>query len=324
MKTFMPRALAAAIAASIASDDSASPVGSAPKSSTDTEFRTFLDRPVDLLEIHQVDDGPGRVRALGHREPDLGAGPVDVVEQDALLVVEVRRPERCRERRRRSRERRHARALGNPPVGVQQAGVRVVRERILVVEPRVLGRERQRRAALPVDGERDRSVDAATRRRVRDAVADGDRVRGTRQRELDVLAGRGQLDGLAPRSLAGERVGRRVEWEDGAVRVGVLGFLLDEVDIGAATRGERRIDRRDGDARGAVRATAPAPPPTAQTMEAVSAASAASASFWSIVILPTVVVAPTKRRRISDNSSQKTHLRAYNGPSAVANRAPAA
>src|SRR5258707_5750357 len=60
----------------------------------------------------------------GNRKPDRFPGAVDVIEQEALLVIEVHRAKRSWHRRRRCRERRHASAFGNPPVRVQQARVR--------------------------------------------------------------------------------------------------------------------------------------------------------------------------------------------------------
>ena len=100
-------------------------------------------------------------------------------------------------------------ALGDPPVRVQQAGVRVVRERVLVVQPRVLRRERHGLAVPAVDRDVERRGDAAAVRRVRDAVAHGDRVRRARQGELDVLARR-QLHRLTAGRLGGQRVRRPV------------------------------------------------------------------------------------------------------------------
>ena len=96
--------------------------------------------------VEQVDDRPRGVAAGRHGEPDLVAGLVGPAEQQALLVVEVVRPERRRDDRRRRGGRGHAAALGDPPVRVEQAGVRVVGERVLVVEPGVLRGQRHRPA----------------------------------------------------------------------------------------------------------------------------------------------------------------------------------
>src|SRR5437868_11252904 len=57
------------------------------------------------------------------------------------------------------------------------------------------------------------------------------------------------LHDALPICLARERVGRGVERQDGAGRIGVLGLLLDDPELRAAPRDERRIDGGDGLAR---------------------------------------------------------------------------
>jgi hypothetical protein len=77
----------------------------------------------------------------------------------------------------------------------------------------------------------------------RHAVADRQRVRRPRERELDVLA-REQFHRAATRRFGGQRVRGRVEGENGPVRRGILRLLLEHPERGAATGNEGRVDRR--------------------------------------------------------------------------------
>jgi hypothetical protein len=77
----------------------------------------------------------------------------------------------------------------------------------------------------------------------RHAVADRQRVRRPRERELDVLA-REQFHRAATRRFGGQRVRGRVEGENGPVRRGILRLLLEHPERGAATGDEGRVDRR--------------------------------------------------------------------------------
>ena len=99
-----------------------------------------------------------------------------------------------------------------------------------------------------VDRDVQRRGDAAAGRRVRDAVAHGDRVGRARQRELDVLARRSSLTAVRPDASAGSVYAARAGADDRAVGRGVLGLLLDEVDAGAAAGDQRRVERGAGDA----------------------------------------------------------------------------
>jgi len=83
-----------------------------------------------------------------------------------------------------------------------RVGVRVVGERYMAysheyLDVRVSVREYQPSAVRVMGGR-----DAAAGRGVGDAVADGDGVGVARQRELDVLAGRVELDGAAAEASA--------------------------------------------------------------------------------------------------------------------------
>jgi hypothetical protein len=195
----------------------------------------------DELGVEQVDDrprggGPGR-----DGEPHLVPRPVGPAEQEPLLVVEVAGAERFPDHRRRCGRRGHARALGDPPVRVQQVRTGIVGERVLVVQPGVLRGQRHPLPVRAVHGDVERRGDPAAVRRVRDAVPDGDRVRGGGQRELDVLTGR-QLDGPPSGRLGGQRVGRAVRAEHDTVGAGVLRLLLEEADTGAPPGDERGIE----------------------------------------------------------------------------------
>ena len=160
-------------------------VGSAPKSVTETELRGCGAGRSDVLEVGEVDHCPRGVRVGRHRQAD-----------------DVARPGRscrgARAARRRSASAGTAsctigrgvvavgtqRALGDPPVGVEHARVRVVRERIEVVEVRVLRRQRDRlrmrvavAVAVVVDADRQRRIDAAAGRGIGNRVADRHGVR---------------------------------------------------------------------------------------------------------------------------------------------------
>ena len=158
----------------------------------------------------------------------------------------MHRPERRRDHRCRRRELRNASAFGDPPVGVQQARVGVVAERVLVVQPGVLRGERHGLLRLAVHRDLQRGGDAAAVGGVRDAVAHGDRVGGLGERELDVLAGR-ELNGLPTGCLGRQRVRRAVGTDHDTVGGGVLGFLLGECDSRATSGDERRVEGGPGD-----------------------------------------------------------------------------
>jgi hypothetical protein len=121
---------------------------------------------------------------------------------------------------------------------VEEVGVRIVRERILLVEPGVLRCQRRPQRVVVAGDDVERRGDPAAARRVRDAVADADRVRGAREDEVDVLTGR-EPDRLAAGRLGGQRVSGPVRADDRAVGARALGLLLDErhdgIEILAAT-----------------------------------------------------------------------------------------
>ena len=235
-----------AMALSNASAESCLPVGSAPNSSTFAAMSRTCGRPTSSessrsMTVHAA------LRPGGRREPDLVAGLVRLAEQQALLVVEVHRPERRGDRRRRA----SSRAGTHPHSVIHQSGCSrpafgSLRERVLVVEPGVLRGQRHRPLAGAVDRDVERRGDAAAGRRVRDAVAHGDRVRGLRQRELDVLPGR-QLHRRAARRLGGQRVRRAVGADDRAVGDRVLRLLLEEADAPRRARDQGRVEGGAGD-----------------------------------------------------------------------------
>src|SRR5258708_12239263 len=96
----------------------------------------------DLLEVDEVDDRPRRIRVGRHGQADYIALLVGLVEQHAPLVVELHRPEWLREGWPSRRVGRDARALRDPPVRMPQIRIRILRERILLVEGQVLPRPR--------------------------------------------------------------------------------------------------------------------------------------------------------------------------------------
>ena len=196
-------------------------------------------RRSDQLEVGNVQHVPGRRRVPRDLEPHPIARAIGLPEQQPLLVVEVVRPERLGHRVR----------LRLPPARVR-VDIRVVGERVHPVQPGVLRGQRHRLLAFAVDRHVERRAQTAAVRGVRDAVAQRQRVRGPRERELDVLATLGQPYGGPPGSLGGQCVGLTAGADPLAVGVGVLGFLLDERDGRTAALDERR-DRVRRESRGA-------------------------------------------------------------------------
>src|SRR5258708_21633451 len=92
-------------------------------------------RGANQLGVKQVNYCPGGIARGRSGEADLVARLVGVTEQQTLFVVEVVRSERFGDDRRRGRGRRYAGTLGNILIGKQQAGVRIIGERVLVIEP---------------------------------------------------------------------------------------------------------------------------------------------------------------------------------------------
>ena len=204
-------------------------------------------RRCDQLGVHQVDDGSGRVATGWRGEPHRVARLVRLAEQEALLVVEVVRAERRREG---DRGARNAAAFGRTPVRLDRCRQRrVVGERVRVIEPGVLRGQRHGLRMVAVDRDVKRRSDAATGRRIRNAVAHRDGVGRLRQREVDVLSGR-ETDRRPAGGLGRQCIGGGARTDDRAVGGGRLGLLLDERYGCSAIRDERRIDGSAGGGRG--------------------------------------------------------------------------
>ncbi len=187
----------------------------------------------DLLEVRDVEGH--RDRRVGDLEPDLRARGQGPAEQRPHVVVHV---------------------------VAAQVG-RVVGERVAAVEPVVGRREGQVGSRLAVDVHLQRRRQPGPVGRVRDRIAQVDRVRRLHQGELDVLARAVERHRGAPDGLGRQRVEVVRRPDHGAVVLRVDRRVLRERDLRAAAAVGCRdhlamagISSRRGSRRGACRSHA--------------------------------------------------------------------